>query len=197
VLIHGVGSNEEDLFGLAPYLDDRFLVVSVRAPLTLGPGAFGWYEISFTAEGLRHDAEGAKQGRDTAFKALGELVSKYDVDPARIFVMGFSQGAVLSLGIALQHPNAIAGAVIMSGHLVPEFVADTAPSSDLGGLPIFVAHGLSDSVLPIESGRQINEYLKRQPVNLTYREYPMAHTVSENSLFDIARWLSAQLGSVE
>jgi len=52
LLLHGVGSNEYDLFGLAPYLDKRFLIISVRAPYTLGPDSFAWFEINFTPRGI-------------------------------------------------------------------------------------------------------------------------------------------------
>ena len=51
LLLHGVGSNEDDLFGLAPYLDERFLIISVRAPNTLGPGSYAWFDVDFTPQG--------------------------------------------------------------------------------------------------------------------------------------------------
>ena len=51
LLLHGVGSNEEDLYGLVPYLDKRFLIVSARAPITLEPGSYAWFELTFTPQG--------------------------------------------------------------------------------------------------------------------------------------------------
>jgi len=81
----------------------------------------------------------------------------------------------------------------MSGRLLPSAAANAAEPARLAGLPIMVVHGTLDNVLPIESGRQIDEYLKRTPVALTYREYLMAHTVSEESLSDIAEWLRERL----
>jgi phospholipase/carboxylesterase len=51
LLLHGVGSNEHDLFGLAPLLDQRFVVVSLCAPITLGPGNYAWFEVAFTPQG--------------------------------------------------------------------------------------------------------------------------------------------------
>jgi phospholipase/carboxylesterase len=193
VLLHGVGSNEDDLMGLAPYLDDRFLIISLRAPLTIQHGAYGWYEIEWTEDGIKHDEQGAKDGQAAAETAISNLIDTYDADPKRVYLMGFSQGAIMSLGIALTHPKTIAGAVIMSGRLLPNVAANIAATEDLKGLPIMVVHGTLDPVLHIESGRQINEFLKNTPVDLTYREYAMAHTVSQESLSDIADWLTAKL----
>jgi len=193
VLLHGVGSNEDDLIGLAPYVDGRFLIVSLRAPLTLGPGSFGWFAIERTATGISYDEADAARGQAAAERAIEELVTVYDADPERVYLMGFSQGAIMSLGIGTSHPEKIAGAVIMSGRLLPNAAAKAAEPDRLAGLPIIVVHGTYDTVLPIESGRQINAYLKSTPVDLTYREYPMSHTVSQESLDDIAKWLTEHL----
>ncbi len=189
LLLHGVGSNEQDLFSLAPYLDGRFLIASVRAPLTISYGAYGWYEIQFSPTGLVHDPAGAEAGREAALKVIDELVAAYEADPDRVYLMGFSQGAIMSLGIVLSHPEKVAGAVLMSGRLLPQFTDAAVPSERLTGKPILVVHGTTDNVLPIQSGRAINEYLAATPADLTYKEYPMGHTVSEQSLSDIAAWL--------
>lgn len=195
VLLHGVRSNEHDLMGLAPYLDERFFIISVRAPLTLGPGAFGWYEIQFTPQGMIHDPAQAERGREAVLTFLEEAVAAYGLDPKRLFLMGFSQGAITSLGVALTDPERVAGVVAMSGRLLPEIIPQIAPPKRLDGLPFFVAHGVADGVLPIQFGREIHSELTELPVALTYREYPMAHEVSPESLNDITAWLTQQLDS--
>jgi phospholipase/carboxylesterase len=193
LLLHGVGSNEQDLFGLADYLDDRFLVVSLRAPQVIGPGAYGWYHIDFTPQGLIYDPADAERGRMAAAQAIDEVVNAYDADSDRVYLMGFSQGAVMSLSNALLLPEKIAGAVIMSGGLLPEIREKVAPENRLAGLPVFVAHGKYDPVLPVQAGRKIRDFLQTKPVDLTYREYPMAHQVSAESIADVAAWLSVRL----
>jgi phospholipase/carboxylesterase len=195
ILLHGVGSNENDLMGLAPYLDGRFLIVSLRAPLTLQRGSYGWYHIEWTANGIEHDEQEVIVAQATIERVINELTVAYDVDPKQVYLMGFSQGAIMSLRIALAHPENIAGAVIMSGRMLPDTSSITANSEQLKGLPMLVVHGTQDNVLPISSGRQIDEFLKHTPVALTYKEYNMAHTVSQESLSDIAKWLTARLDS--
>ena len=196
VLLHGVRSNEQDLLGLAAALDDRFFVASVRAPIVMGPASFGWYHVEFTPGGgyIINENE-AVESRGLVLQFVRELKEAYSIDPDRVYVMGFSQGCILSLGAALKEPRSFAGVVGMSGRLLDSLVEDTAPASDLKGLPVMVVHGTRDTVIPINYGRAIHELLSRLPVDLTYREYPTAHNVTAESISDIGNWLSDRLDS--
>lgn len=107
--------------------------------------------------------------------------------------MGFSQGAITSLGVGLTEPERVTGVVAMSGRLLPEVIPQIAAPDRLKGFPIFVAHGVGDTVLPLAFGRDIRDRLAALPVDFTYREYPMAHEVSPESLADITSWLSDRL----
>lgn len=193
LLLHGVGSNEEDLFGLAPYLDGRFLVVSARAPVALDYGGYGWFRIDFTPRGMAADIEQAKRSLGMLPGFIDGLVDTYEADPRRVYLAGFSQGAMMSLALLLTRPEKVAGVVAMSGRL-PRQVLEREPDREaLAGKPVLVTHGLYDPMLPVESGREARDYLKALPVELTYREYPMAHEVSAESLRDVTGWLSEAL----
>ena len=195
VLLHGVRSNEQDLLGLAPALDPRFFLVSARAPLTLGPGAYGWYHVEFTPTGFIIDEDEAEQGRHTLIRFAEELISTYPVDPSRVYLMGFSQGAIMSLGAAITHPTRFAGAVAMSGRLLERTFNGVAPADQLDGLPLMVVHGTRDTVIPINFGRAIRDKLSTLPVALDYREYDMAHHVTDRSIADINAWLESRLSA--
>lgn len=192
-LLHGVGSNEHDLFGLAPYLDPHFLIVSVRARLTLGPDAFGWYPVQFGPTGVTADEGPAEESNRILLQFIEEAIAAYEADPQRVYLMGFSQGAAMSLYATLTRPELFAGAVPMSGRLVPAAWENRASDAALQHLQFMVVHGTRDTVLPIAQGRQINAALSQLPVALTYKEYDMAHQVSEESLRDITQWLTSQL----
>jgi len=192
VLLHGVRSNEHDLIGLAPRLDPRFHVISAQAPLPMGPGAYGWYEVDFLPGGrFRINEEEAEHSRQMVTQFVEEVKASYPVDPARVFLMGFSQGCIMSLGAALTNPKSVAGVVGMSGRLLESTMAHLAPVEDLRGLPVMVVHGTQDQVIRIEEGREIRDTLSKLPVNLTYQEYPMGHQVSAESLAEISKWLTA------
>ncbi|HWT00770.1 MAG TPA: alpha/beta fold hydrolase [Pyrinomonadaceae bacterium] len=197
VLLHGVGSNEQDLFGLTPYLDGRFLIVSARAPIEMWPGGYGWFNIEFTPRGMIVDIEQAKRSLRALPGFLDELVEAYGADADCVYLMGFSQGAMMSLALALTAPERVAGAVLMSGRFPAQALEREPEMRALEGKPFMVTHGIYDPVLPIAEGRAVRDKLSALPVELTYREYPMAHEVSMESLKDVAAWLSLKLDGRE
>jgi phospholipase/carboxylesterase len=193
LLLHGIGSNEQDLFGLAPFLDKRFLIISVRAPNTLGPGSYVWFEVDFTPQGPVINPKQEEDSRKTLITFIKEAVTAYGVDPKQVYLMGFSQGAIMSASVALTRPELVAGAVLMSGRILPEIRPLIASSEELSGFPFLVVHGTADMVLPITYGRASYKFLSSLPVDLTYHEYPMGHEVSQESLSDVTTWLAEQL----
>jgi phospholipase/carboxylesterase len=193
VLLHGVGSNEEDLFGLADALDPRFLVLSARAPYARGAGAYGWFEVAFTPEGPVINPEQAEASRQTLLRFVEAAVAAYGADASAVYLMGFSQGAIMSASVALTEPERVAGAVLMSGRILPEIRPLIAAPERLTGLPLLVVHGTADRVLPILHGRASRDLLETLPVDLDYREYQMGHEVTNQSLGAITLWLRAHL----
>lgn len=194
LLLHGIGSNEADLFGLSAELDERFFVVSVRAPIVMGAGAFGWFNIEYTPRGLSADLAQARSSLSLLAHFIDELCAAYPVEPHGVYLGGFSQGAMMSLSLLLTQPEKLAGVVAMSGRFPAGVLEQTLPApAALAGLPVLVTHGLYDPVLPIQNGREIRERLAALPVALTYREYPMGHEVNWESLQDVTQWLTATL----
>jgi len=193
LLLHGVGSNERDLFGLAPLLDPRLIVLSLRAPNTLAPGSYAWFHVDFTPQGPVIDPQQAEQSRQLLIETIQQAVATYDANPKRVYLMGFSQGAIMSASVTLTRPDLVAGAVLMSGRILPEIQPMIAAPEQLAGLPILLIHGTIDTVLPIHNGRASRDLLSTLPVNLTYHEYAMGHEVTQQSLADVQAWLREQL----
>ncbi len=187
-MLHGRGADEADLMGLAGALDPRLTIVSARAPFRLGPG-FAWY-------GMGQVCQPAK---DTLHTSLGELrefiggmVSAYSIDPQKLYAMGFSQGAVMAAGLALTEPGQMRGVVMHSGYTPTDSGLAIQPGG-LAGKPFFVAHGVYDEVIPVTFGRKSKDYLLSMGADLTYSEYLIGHTISEESLYDLSEWLTSQL----
>lgn len=193
LLLHGLGSHESDLMGLAPYLDGRFFIVSARAPFELGPGMYGWFQVMLDPVAPVINPDDAERSRTLLLRFIGEVIDTYGVDPVRIYLMGFSQGAIMSLSLALTRPDRLAGVVAMSGRVLPEVLPKTAPPEALRGLPILIVHGADDPILPVHHGRASRDLLTPLPCVLTYREYAMGHQVTEESLAAVAAWLRARL----
>ena len=194
LLLHGIGSNERDLFSMAPALDSRFFVVSARAPIQMMPDAYAWFNLEFTPEGTAiPDVDQAKVSVKLLVSFIDELVETYGVDRRCVYLMGFSQGAMMSLSVALTRPDKVARVVAMSGRLPEEVVANAGPLERVRQLEVFVTHGTYDNVLPVDSGRSCRDRLEELGVPLTYREYPMAHEVSMEALRDVTGWMRSKL----
>jgi phospholipase/carboxylesterase len=195
-LLHGYGANEDDLFSLARYLDERFMIVSARAPIMLQPMSHAWFNLGFTPQGVVVvNPEEVVSARRMIHKFLGEAIEAYECDPNAVYLMGFSQGAMMSLSVALIYPGSAAGVVAMSGRLAPQTLGLIADKDALAGLPIFVAHGERDTLIPINQARESRAKLSELPVDLTYREYDMGHEISYDSLKDVAEWLKERLNN--
>lgn len=193
LLLHGVGSNERDLFSLAGLLDPRFRIVSLRAPLVHGPDSFAWFDVQFLPSGNVINAEQLRASRDLIARVIGEAVAAYDADAARVYLLGFSQGAIMSLAVALSQPALVAGIVPLSGRIPAEVHPWIAPSGDLTGLPILLVHGRADSVIPLHHAHDAQQLLATLPVALTYHEYDMAHEIAPPALREALTWLTARL----
>jgi phospholipase/carboxylesterase len=193
LLLHGVGSNERDLFGLASSLDARFLLLSLRAPHTIGPESYAWFQVTFTPEGPAINPTQAEASRTTLIAFVQEAVTTYEADPHQVYLMGFSQGAIMSASVALTRPDLVAGFVLMSGRILPEIRPFVAPAEQLQGLPFLVVHGTADRVLPLAHAHASRAFLSSLPVELTSHEYAMGHEVSSESLADVTAWLSQHL----
>lgn len=193
LLLHGLGADENDLFGLVPYLDERFFVVSARAPFSLPYGGFGWFELIIGPDDLGVNIKQFEQSRVKIIEFIDEIIETHDLDAKRVFLCGFSQGAMMSMSTLFSEPEKLAGVVAMSGRAMSEMLPENKNPEALKDFPIFVTHGLYDPLLPIENGRATKEVLEKLPVDLKYREYPMAHEISPESLSDVREWLTAEL----
>lgn len=194
LLLHGLGSTEEDLFALAPQLDPRLTAISIRAPQTYTWGGYMWWDIEQESAGVGGPGIQASIARLDQF--LTEAITAYDIDPRRVYVGGFSQGAAMAGAYALLHPDRAAGAIMTSGFLPPD-TDSRYRTSEAAGHPFFQGHGTADPVVSITYARMTRDFLETTPVNLTYREYPIRHEVSFEELQDLRSWLDAVLDSPE
>lgn len=197
VLLHGVGSNERDIAALAPAMDPRFLVVSVRSPITLGPDAYAWFNVRFTAQGPVISVQEAKAGWETLARFIQDVVAEHGGDASQVYLAGFSQGGIMALAALIATPELVAGAVCMSGRLLPEVLPHAAPRDRLAGKPVLILHGTADSKLVIEHARKAKPTLEGLGVELAYHELPIGHEITRESLAKATAWLSARLDDAE
>lgn len=192
IMLHGYGSNEKDLIQLAGELPSACRYVSARAPLPLGPEMYGWFPIEFTATGITVDYDEAGRALEALTGFIEELVAEFSPEGGKVFLMGFSQGAVMSYMTAFTRPELLHGVIALSGQLPESRLPEGPGPEGLKSLPFLVLHGLFDDVLPIEKGRAAEEWLKDRVRELIYREYPVAHQISMEGVTEIRGWLERQ-----
>lgn len=189
VLLHGRGDSAAGILPLAYEFErDDLLVISVQAPLELGGVMAGGYEWYRLREPRRLDEATLRSSLDALAEFLDTATEAYPVDPERVVLLGFSQGAVMSLAAQALRPDSVAGVIALSGYFPIEVEPD---AGNLVGRPAFVAHGVHDDIIPVEAGRRTRDLLERHGVDLTYREYGMAHQVSAEEMGDARAWLEA------
>ena len=187
--LHGHGSNERDLIGLSSHLLDNILWISGRGPVEFGPGAYDWYPV--TEMGLPNP-----DYLETALEKIDifitELLSTYPIDPQKIFLMGFSQGSMISMSFLLTRPNRIRGVIAQSGY-VPLEAELSLNEDEIKGKPVIMTHGLEDSRMPLEWSQRSRDFLLHNGLDVEYHNFHMDHTITEESLGVIRNWLETQL----
>lgn len=188
MLLHGRGADEHDLFGLLDLLDPerRLLGIAPGGPLALPPGGRHWYRLG-----------GIPTPEPETFRSsvalLGELLESLPVDAGRTLLGGFSQGAVMSWAMALGpgRPRP-AGVIALSGFL-PR-VDGWAPSlGALDGLPVAIAHGTLDPVIPVAFGREARDALVAAGADVLWHESPVPHTIDPELLPELRAFVERAL----
>ncbi len=191
LLLHGYGSNEEDLYSFASELPEDYYVISVRAPYDMMYGSYAWYAINFDAdENKFSDHDQAIESRDLIAKFIEELIENYPIDANNITLIGFSQGCILSYAVALSYPEKVQRVIAMSGYLNLDIVAENYTSNNFKNLKIFASHGTVDQVIPVDWARKAKPILENLGIETVYKEYPIGHGVSPQNFHDFKNWLS-------
>lgn len=192
VLLHGVGSNEQDLYSLCAQLPERYYVLSLRAPYRMGPGAFAWFDYSIEPGGVRTIDE-AQEAASRALLAqtLASASEQLGIPPERTVVAGFSQGGAMALGLLLTQPALMRAAIVWHGRLLDQPLAALAPADAFRGRALWVSHGTHDGVIPLAHAQAIAHHVAPLPLAFTYREFPSEHEIRPSELAATLTWLEA------
>lgn len=190
IMLHGYGSDENDLFSFAPELDDEYMVLSVKAPYALQPYGNAWYAINFDAEqGKFSDIEQAKQSRDIIIKFIEEVQQHFHLKPERVHLLGFSQGTILSFAVALSRPDLIHRVIGLSGYIDTNMLMPNYANNNFKHLKIYNSHGSVDQVIPVEWAQKNKAILEELGITNVYEEFPVGHGVNPQNFMSFKRWL--------
>ena len=199
IWLHGLGADGRDF---VPVAQEMNLPVAVRylfphapeQPITINGGYImrAWYDIAADDIAAKQDSVGIHASQ-AAITALIAQETARGMAPQNIYLAGFSQGAAIALHTGLRHLPQLGGIVALSGYLP---LAETLAHDGYAmpkNIPIFMAHGRDDTVVPFATGQASADILRKQSYQLEWQEYAMSHSVCTEEIRDIENWLAGQL----
>lgn len=204
IWMHGLGADGNDFVPIVGELDLpprpalRFVFPHAPfRPVTINNGYVmrAWYDVLTPSFTNREDEASLRQSQ-AAVEALVEAENRRGVPAQRIFLAGFSQGGALALQTGLRHPQRLAGVVALSTYLpLARTLAAEAHGAN-AGVPIFMAHGTHDPVIPLRMAAASREQLEAAGYPVRWETYPMPHTVCMEQLRDLSEWLGGRLAAL-
>ncbi|WP_242118680.1 alpha/beta hydrolase [Aestuariivivens sediminicola] len=194
IMLHGYGSDENDLYSFSQELPEELFVISLRAPYILQPFGYAWYSINFEAEkGKWSDNDQAIQSRDLIANFIDEAVLKYPVNKHNITLLGFSQGTILSYAVALTYPEKVKNIIALSGYVNKDIISGDYRKRDYSHLDFYCSHGSVDQVIPVEWARQTPSFLNQLNIKHCYAEFPVGHGVAPQNFYEFKNWLKSRI----
>ena len=188
-LLHGYGSNEEDLYSLKEIIPSNYVIISFRAPITIGFNSYAWYSINFENNIDRWiDLDEAINSKNIVINDILLHLKDLEIVNERVSILGFSQGAILSWSIGIEHPDLIKNIIPLSGFYHPEITSNNLNFKFR--LNCFSSHGINDEVIPIDWARRGIQILEKKNINIEFNEYQSGHEISKENLRDVIKWLN-------
>jgi len=201
IWLHGLGADGHDFEPIVPELGlskaVRFIFPHAPTrPVTINAGMVmrAWYDITAMDLSTAVDAEGINQSSEQ-LRALIHATVDGGIGAERILLAGFSQGGVIALHTALQYPDRLAGVIALSTYVaLPDAIRHSSSDANRN-LPIFMAHGRYDPVIPCTLGERSRDFLVGEGYPVQWHEYPMEHSVYPDEIRDLAHWLNGLLAA--
>lgn len=201
IIIHGLGADGRDFLPIAEQLDlssvgpVRYLFPSAPSMAVTINGGFvmpAWYDILGVDLARREDEAGLRHSQ-AAIEALIEHEKSRGMPAHRIVVAGFSQGCAMALMVGLRHRERLAGIVGMSGYLPLASLTAAERSAASQPVPVFLAHGSRDGVVALPRATASRDALTALGYEVEWHEYLMEHSVCQEEIADLQRWLNRVL----
>lgn len=190
-MLHGYGSNEQDLFSFRETLPSDWIIVSFRAPHDTQFEGYSWYDINFNDPENFINVSQAKESLNAVLESILKIINHYGLMESKAHLCGFSQGGILCYALALQHPELFNRVACLSSYpedkILDGIVKD---KKKLEGLRFFISHGTDDAVIPLEWGRKAADLLYDLSCYFSFREYMSGHGVNQKNYMDLMDFFS-------
>jgi len=187
--LHGFGSNMQDLFGLAPFFGKDWTCVSLQGTIPVQYNGWAWAELDYENIGKLPKPEQMQIHQKKVLQSIKKSIELLNLNPKKINLLGFSQGASLSIYTALKNSEYFSSVVALCGFFPVNQVKEVLALEAVKELNLFIANGRMDPVIPISLGHSTRDGLMDLGVKLDYHEYDCEHTISDDCLRDVMAWV--------
>ncbi|MEO7176434.1 MAG: dienelactone hydrolase family protein [Saprospiraceae bacterium] len=192
ILMHGYGSNEGDLFGLETQLPKNFLVISVRAPYSLGGNSFEWFSLPESGSTIKESEADLQKSVALVKKFVAEVLAKFKTDPKQVYLSGFSQGGMMAYSVGLTAPEMFKGIAPLGGRIFEVTKKEIKVSTPLKQLRIFIGHGDQDNRVAYKYATDAEKYLKSLGLSPELHTYKgLGHSINAQEVMEVKKWLES------
>ena len=190
IMFHGYGSNKDDLFSFAKFMNPNFLIISIQAPIKMDYNSYCWWSLSLNNDmQLQMDVKEAKNSLNELNRFISaDLSVKYNFSLNQVYLLGFSQGCMISYALSINFPKNYKKAVGLSGK-IPHEIINFNEKFDYSNHNFFCSHGINDQVIPIEIGRESDRWFSEKNINHKYLEFESAHGINSENFEQMNLWL--------
>ena len=167
IMLHGFGSDENDLFSFAGELPDHYTIISLKAPIKMQPYGNAWYNIYFdNTDGKFSDTNKPLFREILVVNALMRSLKSTMLIKTMLHFLGFSQGTILSFAVALSYPEKVKNVIGLSGYINEDILVKGYAENDFSKLNVYSSHGSVDMVIPVTWAQRTKPFLKRLNIAL-------------------------------
>ena len=197
IWLHGLGADGNDFvpvvdeLGLPQQLAVRFIFPHApMQPVTINSGFImrAWYDVFNQDMSFREDEAGVRRSQQEIEKLI-TIEKDRGIGASRIVLAGFSQGGAIALLTGLRHPERLAGIMALSSYLPLASTLAAEASAANRDVPIFMAHGTADPLIPLPLASLSRGHLKQLGYQVEWHQYLMPHSVCQEEIRDIGQWL--------
>ena len=190
IMFHGYGSNKDDLFSFAKFMNPNFLIISIQAPIKMDYNSYCSCALSINNDmQLQMDVKEAKNSLNELNRFISaDLSVKYNFGLNQVYLLGFSQGCMISYALSINFPKNYKKAVGLSGK-IPHEIINFNEKFDYSNHNFFCSHGINDQVIPIEVGRESDRWFSEKNINHKYLEFDSAHGINSENFEQMNLWL--------
>ena len=191
LMFHGYGSNKSDLFSFSNFMDSDYLIISIQAPIKLDYNSYCWWSLQYDDNmRLTMNAEEALKTVNQLNEFIStDLCEKYNFISDQIYLVGFSQGCMISYTLSINYPKKYKKVIGLSGK-IPYEILKYDEKEDYTDHNFFCSHGIYDQVIPIEIGRESDKWLSKNKISHKYLEFDSAHGINAENFEQMTHWLN-------